>query len=78
MLYNATLTMEDRIESIFTDLFSIFTTTDGTSETTAKAVFWGGTPFGLNKTGGFSKKSTNRIGILTSQDIKQNSAKGTE
>lgn len=36
------------------------------------------TPFGLNKTGDFSKEATNRIGIFTSQDIKQNSAKGTE
>lgn len=66
-------------KNIFTVYFSIFTTTDGTSGTTTKALILGTlTSFGLNKTGDFSKEATSRIGILTSQDIKQNSAKDTE
>ncbi|NVK73686.1 MAG: hypothetical protein HWE24_09415 [Oceanospirillaceae bacterium] len=63
------------VTSIFTDLFSIFTTTDGTSGTTAKAMILGNfIPFGLNKTGDFSKEAATRIGVLTSHDIKNNDA----
>ncbi|MEO9275298.1 hypothetical protein ABFY09_10565 [Marinomonas sp. 5E14-1] len=65
--------------SIFTDVFSIFTSNDGSSETTAKALFWSTiTPFGLNKTGDFSEAASTRIGTLISYEVKQNNEKGTK